>query len=48
LSARRAEGHITEESVRAVTLSQRMRAETWTATLYELEPGAATAAYHYE
>lgn len=35
-------------SVRATMLGPRLRAETWTATLYELKPGEATAPYHYE
>jgi uncharacterized cupin superfamily protein len=30
------------------TLGPRLGAQTWTATLYELAPGEATAAYHYE
>jgi len=35
-------------SVRKSTLGPRLGAQTWTATLYELAPDEATAAYHYE
>ena len=30
------------------TLGPRLGAQTWNATLYELAPGEATAAYHYK
>ena len=36
------------ESVRKAALGPRLGAQTWTATLYELARGQATAAYHYE
>jgi len=36
------------ESARKATLGPRLGAQTWSATLYELAPGEATAAYHYE
>ena len=36
------------DSVRKATLGPRLGAQTWTATLYELAPGEATAAYHLE
>ena len=35
-------------SAQKATLGPRLGARTWTATLYELAPGDATAAYHYE
>jgi uncharacterized cupin superfamily protein len=37
-----------ESPLGRATLGRRLGAQTWTATLYELAPGEATAAYHYE
>jgi uncharacterized cupin superfamily protein len=36
------------DSIRKASLGPRLGAQTWTATLYELASGQATAAYHYE
>ncbi|MCA1677730.1 MAG: cupin domain-containing protein [Actinobacteria bacterium] len=36
------------DGVGKATLGPRLGAQTWTATLYELAPGEAMAAYHYE
>ena len=36
-----------DDGARKATLGPRLGAQTWTATLYELAPGEATAAYHY-
>ena len=41
-------GPADEANARKATLGQRLGAQTWAATLYELAPGEATAAYHYE
>jgi uncharacterized cupin superfamily protein len=43
-----AQGSRDGDSVRKATLGTRLGARTWTATLYELASGEATAAYHYE
>src|SRR3954470_18398665 len=43
-----AQGSRDGDGIRKATLGPRLGAQTWTATLYELAPGEATAAYHYE
>ena len=48
LESRPAQGSRDGDSVRKARLGPRLGAQTWTATLYELAPGEATAAYHYE